>query len=290
MLNSLGLGSLGSLGNIGLENRKSILPSPNVPGILGPDYSYADAVKLPHEVGVGDGDSIESVVNAIGGAAYYIDTIGFGQSSSRLSANTGVKPLGVNFWVKTGLTCSNGADMWTYVQGIPTGNAFGGRVAKGLASAGLPQLKGLAPGMLEDVQSALDPSPIISAAFGSGYPQCRLTRERVGDQDGKISKTGDKGGTVYYIQNPETAVKENGFYYQSRWTKEFDVDKETWEKTPKLYCADGTTRDSKGGKCPGEGFCSSSRPNEKVKQFILVSAAAVGIFGILYCIRARSKN
>lgn len=39
-------------------------------------------------------------------------------------------------------------------------------MAAGLASAGLPQLRGLAPGILEDVKGALDPTPIMSAAFG----------------------------------------------------------------------------------------------------------------------------
>jgi len=285
-LGSVGLGSMGS-GSIGLEKRQSILPSPEVPGLLGPDYSYADAVKLPSEVGVRDGDTIQSVVDAIGGAAYYIDTIGFGESSSSLSANKGLKPLGVNVWMRTGFTCSNGADMWTYLQGIPIGNSLGGRVAAGLKQAGLPALRGLAPGILEDVQTALDPTPIVSAAFGSGYPQCRLVTQRVGDQDGNIFKKDSNGKVIYYIQNPETAVKGgDGFYYQSRWTKDADIDKNTWDKTPKIYCPNGSDS-SKGCE---EGFCSSCDSTQKIKQLILVTTAAVGIFGILYCIRARSKN
>lgn len=273
---------------IGLENRKNILPKPKVPGLLGPDYSYADAVKLPGEVGVRDGDTIDSVISAVGGAAYYIDTIGFGQSSNKFSANTGVQPLGVNVWMPTGFTCSNGADMWTYLEGIPTGKAFGGKMAAGLASAGLPQLRGLAPGILEDVTGALDPTPIMSAAFGTGYPQCRLTTKRVGDQDGKISKVDENGVTIYYIHNPETAFKgADGYYYQSRWTKESEIDQAEWESTEKIYCPNGA---AKNGDCPSEGFCSPCQTNEKVKQLVLLSAAAIGIFGILYCIRARSKN
>jgi hypothetical protein len=284
-----GLGSAAP--SIGLETRANILPKPKVPGLLGPDFSYADAVKLPGDVGVRDGDTIDSVVSAIGGATYYIDTIGFGESSNPLSAGTGVKPLGINVWMPTGFTCSNGADMWTYLQGIPTGNAFGGRLSAGLASAGLPQLRGLAPGILEDVQSALDPTPVVSAAFGSGYPQCRLTTKRVGDQDGNISKIDENGEKVYYIHNPETAFRgADGFYYQSRWTKETDLDQAKWEGTPKIYCPDGSSLASNGGNCTTEGFCAPCKTNTKLKQLIMLSAAAVGIFGILYCIRARSKN
>ena len=156
----------------GLESRTTILPQPaiptKVPGVFGPDYSFADSVPLPGDVGVYDGNSINSVIDAVKGAAFYIDTIGFGSSSSSLTSGLGVKPLGVNTYMRTGFKCSNGADMWMYNAGIPTGNAFGPRIKKGLESANMPPLKGLAPGILEDVEVALDPTPIMSAIFGTG--------------------------------------------------------------------------------------------------------------------------
>ena len=151
------------------DNRPQVLPSPSVPktpGIFGPDYSFADNIKLPGQVGVRDGNDLDSVIDSLKASAYYIDMIGFGKSSSPLSAGKGVKPLGVNTWIRTGFQCSNGADAWTYNSGVPTGQSMGKGVAKGLESAGLPPLKGLAPGIVEDAQEALNPMPIIGAISG----------------------------------------------------------------------------------------------------------------------------
>ena len=147
---------------IGLENRTSILPTPDVtpmgPGLLGPDYSFADNLALPGQVGVRSGDDLQSVTDSVKAIGYYVDMIGFGEASSGLSRGVGPgggpRPLGVRTWMKTGLKCSNGADMWMYLDGIPTGNALGKTISKGLVSAGLPGMRGLAPGILEDAQSA----------------------------------------------------------------------------------------------------------------------------------------
>ena len=73
----------------GLENRTSILPTPAAapmgPGLLGPDYSFADNLALPGQVGVYEGDSMQSVVDSVKAVGYYVDMIGFGESSSGLS-------------------------------------------------------------------------------------------------------------------------------------------------------------------------------------------------------------
>lgn len=266
----------------GLETRTSILPSPSVPiktpGVFGPDYSFADNVKLPGDVGVRDGDSMDSVFSAIGGAAYYLDTIGFGESSTGLSRGLGVKPLGVNSFLRTGLQCSNGADMWTYSEGISTGKALGQRVKDGLASAGLPPLKGLAPGIMEDAQTALDPVPILGAIFGSGYPRCKYVMLPVGDQDGRIQNPSTK---AYYVENPETVIGGK----QGRWIQESDLSQEAWKNAPKTHCADGyllenhTDSDcTKALISTKQGFCGQAqRPHLK-----LALAGGAVIAGLAY--------
>lgn len=220
----------------GLETRTNILPTPSVPGIFGPDYSVADALPLPGDVGVRDGGELGDVVDAVKGAAYYIDMIGFGQSSSGLTRDLPVKPLGVRTWIKTGMKCSNGADAWNYVDTVPKGDALGKRVQDGLRSAGLPGMRGMAPGILEDMKSALDPVPIIGAVFGSGFPSCRFEYKPVGDQDGRIqnSATG-----AYYIENPETVIQKDGTSQQGRWVQDKMLDQASWEKAPKTHCPDG---------------------------------------------------
>ena len=234
-------------GQAGLpDTRPQILPSPSVPktpGIFGPDYSFADNIKLPGQVGVRDGNDLDSVIDSLKASAYYIDMIGFGKSSSSLSAGRGVQPLGVNTWIRTGFQCSNGADAWTYNSGIPTGKSMGKRVSDGLESAGLPPLKGLAPGIVEDAQEALDPRPVIGAIFGSGYPQCSFQIKPVGDQDGLPMNPATEN---YYVENPETLVNADGTpwtkgkpAYQGRWVKTEDMSQTDWTNAPKTYCPDG---------------------------------------------------
>lgn len=272
---------------IGLEERDSILPTPNIPtkgpGIFGPDYSVADNVPLPGEVGVRDGDDFDSVLGAVKGAAYYIDLIGFGESSSFMTRGMGVKPLGVNVWMKSGLKCSNGADAWQYIEGIPTGNAVGKKLADGLKSAGLPGLRGIAPGILEDAEEALNPIPVMGAIFGSQYPLCSLESKRVGDQDNNIqnSATGN-----YYVENHETVEMVNGTPFQKRWVQTGSLTQSQWEKAPKTHCPDGSKKsDHRVGDCKleiigrSEGFVGDS--------WKAAALAAVAIVGIAIIVKMR---
>jgi hypothetical protein len=194
--------------------------------------------------------------------------------------------------MKAGMKCSNGADMWTYVNGIPTGGSLGKSVQDGLAGAGMPPLKGLAPGMMEDIESALDPTPIMQSVFGSGFPVCKMVEETVGDQDGRISKKDAKGNTVYYVENPETVVQRSGKSYQSRWTLDRFVTQSEWEAEPKTFCADGSRNT---GTCT-ESFCGSMPAHKgqrevtpKWKQAVLLGVAVGGIGLLIYGMRNRRR-
>lgn len=231
------------MAGIGNETRGNILPvldvSQKSPGMTGPDYSFADNILLPGQVGVRDGDSIGSVIDAVKGASYYIDMIGFGESSSPLSRGLPVKPLGVNTFMKTGMQCSNGADMYIYVEGVPKGDALGKRVSDGLRSAGLPGMRGLAPGILEDIKDSLDPAPLLQAVFGSGYPVCRIEEKPVGDQDGTIK---NPGTGKFYVESPETVVRRGNRSFQRRWVFQESIPLTTWEKAPKTHCPNGIAK------------------------------------------------
>lgn len=201
----------------------TILPTPNIPtstpGVFGPDYSFSDSIPLPSEIGVGEGNTIASVISSAKAASFYVDTIGFGAPSSKWSNGfSQLKPLGVNTFIRSGQTCSNGADTWSYLEGIPTGNALGKRMAEALSKSGMPPMRGLAPGILEDVQAALDPVPVMSAVFGTGNPVCSYQYKQVGDQDGVVRNPATK---AYYVENPED-----------------------------VKCSDGSAFNMESGKCP----------------------------------------
>lgn len=260
------------------------------PGIFGPDYSFADNVKLPGQVGVRKGDDMDSVIDSLKATTYYIDTIGFGESSSGLSKNLGVKPLGVNTWIQTGLECSNGATMWMYNEGIPTGHALGKRVSDGLASAGLPGLRGLAPGIVEDAESALDPRPILAAVFGPAHPVCRLTARRVGDQDGRIQNPDTK---AYFMENHETVYMENGVPMQRRWEQDETAGSDA--NPVKTHCPDGyLIKNHEKGVCSGkllstkESFCSDAPGMDAgTRLLVLTMVAGAGLLVLSTALRSR---
>lgn len=225
------------LPQMGTEKREQILPSnPDLfSKFTPPNYDFAGQLKTPNQVGVKRGGSLGDVVNAAKGMMYYTDMIGFGQSSSRFTAGMDFQKLGINYFMPSGLKCSNGADMWVYFEGIPKGDALGKRIDSALQEMGLPRMQGLAPGMIEDSKAALNPQPIIQAAFGNVYPVCQKKRMPVGDDKGLIQDptTGDKWvqGDIQYV---------NGRPTQEKWVQAVDkkgnpifITQKEWFDTPK---------------------------------------------------------
>jgi len=228
----------------------------------------------PPQIGVQVGDSMESVVNAIKGVGFYTDQIGFGAPSTAFTRGMPLKPLGVNYFIKTGQKCSNGADMWHYMNGIPEGDALGENMKRVMADMGMPPLKGLAPGMLEDAKHALNPSPLINAMFGSGYPQCKQVTMPVGDAYGRIADGSTKES---WITDPKTARWNGSSYVQTRWVQDTDrkgnpisMDRETWARTPRTFNADGTPKRQ-------EGFDVLTRPS----TILVVGALCVVAYAVM---------
>ncbi len=223
---------------IGADTRGNLLPvkEPDI-GFLGPNYDFSEELALPGQIGVRRDNTFGSVVGAIKGVNYYLDTIAFGESSNFMTKGMPFKRLGVNYFVKNGQKCSNGADMWTYMELIPKGDAAGKNMKRALESIGSVPLRGLAPGVIEDVKGAANPKPLVKALFGSGYAQCKLEEKQVGDQFSKIqnSETGE-----YWITDPETVIHKNGLLYQRKWVLDKEVDAATFNATPKTQNPDGS--------------------------------------------------
>jgi hypothetical protein len=231
----------------GSETRTSILPSMTSlnMGFFGSPYNPADAMKTPNEIGVRVGNSMSDVVDAVKGVGFYTDQIGFGAPSTGLTRGMPLEPLGVNYFVKTGQQCSNGADMWEYIQGIPDGSALGENTKRAMEEMGLPPLKGLAPGMIEDVKRAFNPVPIMNSLFGSGYPQCvKSGKLPVGDAYGRYK---DPNTQESWISDPDTVMMLEGKPVQEKWIQEknskgvpINLTRDQWVSTKKGYNRDGT--------------------------------------------------
>jgi hypothetical protein len=271
----------------------SVLPAQEEEKPFNPDYSLADSLPVPSEVGVKSGNTVGSVMSAAKGMAFYIDTIGFGESSIKaLTGGYGDKliPLGLNTYLDSGELCSNGAKMWQYVQGIPTGNALGKTIGDRMAAAGLPRLRGLAPGILEDAQEALNPVPLVNSVFGNSYPVCKWESNVVGDERGRVRNPSTK---KWYVTKPDTVTcTDNGTFdmtkgtcnkgkpVQSRWVQDMRVEKDIYDSALKNFCPDGYSLSShedsdcfKGLKTSGFSDVGESRE----WKFIKVAGAVVGV-------------
>ena len=187
-------------------------------GYFGPEYSFADDIKLPGQIGVRQEPSFSAILDSVGGINYYIDTLAFGSPTGFNGQQ--MNPLGVRYYLNTGMRCSNGATMSEYFDGVTKGNLLRKRVEQGLASAGLPGLKGLVPGMLENARDALDPRPIFAAVSGTGYPVCQKVSCPVGTVNGQTanSETPEK---PYILGSWDL---KNGLPHQTRWVQDYNAD------------------------------------------------------------------
>lgn len=225
-----------------------------------PDYNLYKLIPKPNEIGLKRGGKMDYVMEAGEIAAYYGDLLTFGASSSQFTKNYrpdgkfvrefGIKPIqsfGVNYFVPTGIKCHNGAQMYHYVETIPRGDAAGKNLQRAFASVGLPPLRGLAPGAVEDMKEIGDIRAITHAALGSVYPVCEKKTLYVGTADGKIRNPQGK----LVITEPNKAERIKGYTYQTNWVQAKDANgnpitlsKEDFDKIPKSLKYNGESVES----------------------------------------------
>lgn len=221
-------------------------------GFFGPSYSFADNIPLPGDLGVRQEPSVGAIIDSIAGINHYVDRIAFGGRT--FFDKVDQQPMGIRFFLDSGTRCSNGATMSEYFDGVTKGDILGSHVAAGLASAGLPGLKGLAPGMLENARDALDPRPIFAAVTATGYPVCQQVTCPVGDTNGNTANPTDPANP--YILGDVEFI--DGLPHQRRWVQAYDatdspinITKDEFAATPKCYNADGTYMSPVGTGCGG---------------------------------------
>jgi len=188
-----------------------------------PKYDFAQELATPTELQLGRGGGFDQIGNAVAGVNYYFDAIGFGDATgfARMWGNRQFRdkqrPLGVQFFTNTGRTCTNGEPMYEYISTIPSGDLLGKRVKDEAQKMGLPPLKGLGTGILEDARDALNPNA-FSKAWNEGEEKaCKKIRARVGDSRGKL--VSEKDPAQVWITGP-TQPDAQGFPTQEFWVRD----------------------------------------------------------------------
>jgi len=264
--------------NLGNETRTQIIPKERPIDYSPPSYDYSGAIPSPASIGVRSGSGLDDVLNAARGMAYYTDVIGFGAASSGLTAGMGgLVPLGINYFMPTYQKCPNGAQMWSYVEGIPKGDALGKSVKRAFAEMGFPPLKGLAPGIIEDTKVALNPDPFIQAVMGDPYPDCEQVTLFVGDIYGRTVDPQDPKNE--WITGDKQNV--NGYSFQTKWVQKRKgsdlvfIDRSTAECVPKTLKADGSPNPNPPplpSSCSREGFSTQDTASLGVAAALLLFA------------------
>jgi hypothetical protein len=271
----------------GNDNRFSILPQQDTSSsdTQPPDYNFADELPMPNQIGVRRGGSLDDVASGVTGVAFYADMIGFGGPTTGITRGMRRKPfpMGVNHFVRTLTKCSNGADMWVYMNGIPKGNLLGERITTAFQNLGYPAPRGLAPGILEDARDGLNPVPIMNAVFGTGYAKCKQVTMPVGTFEGSLKNV--DGKELVRPLFPGDIKTIGGRPHQTRFVFDKWLTKEEWDKENQgaTHCPDGSliaNHDENNCKKPiikMEGFTGSSQETALPIVLLLGLAAIVWI-------------
>lgn len=246
-----------------------------------PEYSFSDEIAAPRDLGIRREGSFNAIADSLTGVNYYMDTIGFGAPTGIAKLRGGVfansqRPLGLRFFTNTGLVCSNGAPMNDYISTIPRGNSLGKPIENAMNAMNMPSMKGLVPGILEDVQDSLNPKHYISAMQNSSYPACKKVRLPVGDSRNQIRSRYEP--EKVWIKDP--VQWENGVPTQQRWILDRWITKEEWDSMPKT---EGPSPQSKtftgsvASKGTSECFANQMFDTSQITATLLLGVLLVGI-------------
>lgn len=253
-------------------------------GADAPTYRYADEIATPQELGIRRDGSVGGIMRAVGGINYYVDKIGFGHSSG-FAKQMGMNqtPMGLRYFLKTGIKCSNGQDLYEYVNDVPTdfskpcapGDAncaavrsvIGSRVPNAVQAAVGTPFQGLAPGIMADAVSGLNPLPLLNAVAGKGvFPKCKQVELPVGNTENQI-----RSATTNEVWIPDSDVRYiGGVPHLARWVYDRDL-------TQDEYNAEFTTSQRREGFMDFEG--GPGIPT--IAAGVLVAGLALGIYSYL---------
>jgi hypothetical protein len=147
----------------------------------------------------------------------------------------------------------------------------------------LPNLQGLAPGILEDARDGLNPVPIANAVFGTGYAKCKQVSLPVGDHFGRLKNI--DGKETVRSAFPGDLKMIGGKPHQTRFVFDKWLTKEEWDKENQsaAYCPDGSLianhleNNCSKGLIRKEGFENPSNDPSVAVAVLLALGAALWV-------------
>ena len=174
--------------------------------LLGPDYPYADYIKMPDQIGMSESGSLSALAKDIDGLVNYVELLVSGGSKASATG----KPLGNKFFLKTGAKCldtqtGQDVDRYIYINNVPMGNIpF---ISSGMG-VDFSDFRGLIPGAMSDL-SVLNPFTILQAFLAGGKQDCQnLTMETIDIYNNKSTES--HYVTIMDIQNMDPCVFKDG--------------------------------------------------------------------------------
>ena len=148
--------------------------------LLGPPYSYFKNIKTPTQLGMSGKGNLGALATDIDGLINYTRLLVSGGGE----ATTTGKPLGNQFFLKTGGTCKDKdtgrqADRFMYINNVPDGSIpF---ISSGMGVQ-FTTFEGIIPGILSDI-SQLNPLSLLKGFMEGSEPDCSNVTLPVTNQD-----------------------------------------------------------------------------------------------------------
>lgn len=177
----------------------------NAQNVLGPVYPYYKNILTPQQMGMSDKGTINQMTKDISGLIEYTSLLVSGNSKASATG----RPLGNKFFLKTGGTCLDNAnvkqDRYIYIDNVPVGNIpF---ISSGLG-VNFSEFKGLIPGAMGNL-NALNPMGLFNAFTDGAQPKCQAITMETIDLNNK------RGTETHYvtstdIQSMDPCIFSNG--------------------------------------------------------------------------------
>jgi hypothetical protein len=153
--------------------------------LLGPTYKYYEQIKTPDQLGMSSKGDISTLTKDVKGLLAYTSLLVSGNSNASVTK----KPLGNQFFLKTGAKCKdiktkNLVDRYIYVNNIPDGRF---PLVSSIAGVDFKEFRGLVPGTLSNA-AQINPLQMLQSFMTGSNPDCQEIEMSVVNNQNRVSR------------------------------------------------------------------------------------------------------